>query len=315
MDKEIANITDKTLAGEKLNRDDLCILYEVDAHSPEAFLLHWAAQKLSYEASNGVGNIYAQLGFDASPCIGNCKFCSFAKDSTEQSWDSERALSLDEIIRVCKSLSESGVHLISLMSTASFPFDNFIKIVSEVRTNIRDDILLMSNIGDFNFEQAQELKAVGLDAAYHAIRMREGEINDIPIEKRRQTLAAASAAGLHLMSGVEPLFEELSASEVADRMLEVSDMKLFCTDACTLKNVRGARMGGFTPLSFPRLKVLSSILKLLVGTKVSFNSLNTRWFDAGTNPRGNQLFNSHDIVEASINELRKNLEYYEWAVP
>jgi biotin synthase len=311
----VTALIDKALAGERLRREDVERLFAIDPYSKEAYYLQWASHQVAYSASGGKGLLYAQLGLDANPCPGNCDFCSFAASATDKAWDEERALSPIDILRYCKAFSEGGAHLISLMTTAGYSLARFCEIAAAVRGVVHPNILLMANIGDFGPEDACALKEAGIDVVYHAVRIGEGTITSISAEDRYRTIEATRAAGLVLMSGVEPLYAGQDATAVIDRMMEVSDWDLICSGIGTLRTVRGTKMQGFRPLGNRRLTVLSALFRLVAGAHIPYGSENTRWCDGGTNPRDNHMFPGDEAIAASMEALRRELEDDGWRVP
>ncbi|MCQ4882310.1 radical SAM protein, partial [Alistipes onderdonkii] len=76
------------------------------------------------------------------------------------------------------------------------------------REVIPADMPLLVNTDDMQLDQCRQLKAAGANGAYHAVRMREGEDTEIPVEKRFETFANLREAGLTLSTCVEPVGPE-----------------------------------------------------------------------------------------------------------
>jgi biotin synthase len=314
IDANVRQAVEAALANERLERDQIHRLYAVKPYSPEAYLMQWAAHRVLREASDGRGIIYAQLGIDAQPCAGNCGFCSFAIDSTD-AWREARILDLDAILEFCEAFDEGGAHLISIMTTASYDFERYLKIIAAIRERINPAIMLLANIGDFDFVQAVALRQAGIDVVYHAVRVGEGKITALDPAQRFATLQAAKDAGLILMGGVEPIYADQDEDEVIDRMLEVASEKLICTGLGALRPVKGTPMADYRCLSAPRFNVLANLFRLLVGTRTPFGGENSRWCDGGTNPRSNVMFPGKKTIATSIASLKADLESREWIVP
>jgi biotin synthase len=315
IDPQIRELVDQAVAGQTLTRHQVRQLYEVAAYSPESYYLQWGAHQVAFAASGGKGLLYAQLGLDANPCSGNCDFCSFAASSTQSAWDEARTLSLEDIIAYSKAFSDNGVHLISLMTTADYDFERFLEAARVVRKTIHPRISLMANIGDFGADEALRLKVAGIDTVYHAVRIGEGVITNIPPKRRYATIDAVREAGLTLMSGVEPIYADQEADAVIERLREVAAWDVICSGLGPLRTVRGTRMESHECLSEPRLRVLFSLFRLVAGTHIPYGSENTRWVDGGTNPRDNHMFPGNETIAKSIDALKRDLENYEWRVP
>ncbi|MDR3315876.1 MAG: hypothetical protein LBS98_05305 [Coriobacteriales bacterium] len=311
----IIELVDKALDNETLSRTEVERLFAIEAYSRESYYLQWAAHQVAFAASRGTGLLYAQVGLDANPCPGNCDFCSFAAAATEGAWDESRTLSLDDILRYSRAFSQNGAHLISLMTTANYDFDRFCEVAQAVRETVHPKVSLMANIGDFGSTEAAALKDAGIDIVYHAVRVGEGVITSLPVEKRYETIEAVRAAGLRLMSGVEPIYAEQDSAAVIDRMIEVAGWDLVCSGLGSLRTVRGTRMQDFHPLSRPRYTVLSALFRLLAGTRIPYGSENTCWCDGGTNPRNNHMFPGDETIATSMAALKRSLEDNEWRIP
>jgi biotin synthase len=201
------------------------------------------------------------------------------------------------------------------MTTADYSFERFCEVAGAVREVVHPKIALMANIGDFDLDKARALKDAGIDVVYHAVRVGEGAITSIAVERRYETIEAVRAAKLLLMSGVEPIYAEQDDAAVIDRMIEVSSWDLVCSGLGSLRTVRGTRMQDFHPLSRPRYAVLSALFRLLAGTHIPYGSENSCWCDGGTNPRDNHMFPGEDTIAASMSALKSSLEDNEWHVP
>jgi biotin synthase len=308
-------LIDRALEGEELGYEQIEQLFALDAYSQGAYHLQWAAHRVAWRASEGKGLLYSQLGLDANPCAGNCDFCAFARSNNTKTWSDERTLSLDTILAYCRAFSAGGTHLISLMTTAGYNFERFCETVRLVKQAIDSRILLMANIGDFNFEQALALRDAGIDVVYHAVRIGEGQITALSPKQRYQTLTAAKLAGLLLMSGVEPIYVGQDSASVIRRMREVAGWDLICSGLGSLRSVHGTKMEDAQPPGAHRQAVLSALFRLLAGLRIPFGSENTRWCNGGTNPRDNHLFPPAETISASLRTLRRELESDGWHVP
>ena len=62
------------------------------------------------------------------------------------------------------------------------------------------------------------MNEAGATAAYHALRLGEGEITDIKPIDRRRTIRYLHAAGLQLMTGVEPVWGGIDPLVAVDQI-------------------------------------------------------------------------------------------------
>ena len=292
INNEIVNIVEEALAGAGLDVEKTAKLFSQSPYSAEGAHIRWGGYMLSRKASDGIAEVHAQIGMDASSCPLDCKFCSFASSNGLRPPSLE--MPKDEVIEYAKAYDAAGVNLMCLMVTANYDFDKFCEMGSAVREVISPDMPLMANIDDFSYEQACKLKESGFDAIYHVIHMGEGEITNIQPQKRIDTINNAKKAGLTVSSCVEPIGPEHTADEVAKRIKQLMKLEPLSTGAGWRVPVpgsafendprRGAIDWGFLTAVF-RLSV--GVSPRLVGsTHLAANSgANYGWAEVGTNPR------------------------------
>jgi biotin synthase len=267
---------------------------------------------LTWRAADGRGQLYAQIGIDAQPCLIDCHHCAFAVGNGEHTQPIK--MDLDEIVAHARIFDAGGVHLISLMTTAAYSFDEYLEVMRAVRNAVRPEMPLLANCNDMNAEQARHLKAAGADAVYHAIRLGEGRMSRVQPETRRRTIANVRAAGLKLMTGIEPLTQNDDPREIADLMFETRDMRPVSTGCCPLVPLAGSRMADVNPPSDRRRRFIGSIYRLVVGISVPFGMGNISWIDSGASPRGRHLSANATEMTAKIAKARAELEQGGWQI-
>ena len=87
-----------------------------------------------------------------------------------------------------------------------------------MRENIPDSVKLLSNIGDTDLEYFLRLKDLGMDGAYHVIRLGEGEYTSIDPARRQKTIDAIQEAGLIVQDCLEPIGAEHTPEVLADHL-------------------------------------------------------------------------------------------------
>jgi biotin synthase len=90
-----------------------------------------------------------------------------------------------------------------------------VQIVSE---RISRETQIVVNIGDFDQVQARELKAAGVNGAYHVYRLREGIDTALDPEQRKATIRTIKDSGLDWYYCCEPIGPEHSPQELADQI-------------------------------------------------------------------------------------------------
>lgn len=209
-------IIEKTDAGETLSMEDISLLYSLPSNSPEAFLLRCAGNRYAMELAEGKAEIHAQIGVDAGPCTKSCQFCSFAKCNNPEG--ELKLTPMGALLDYAKAFQDAGANLLLLMSSAAFPFERLGEIALRVREVIGPEMPMLINTRDLSLEEAVSLRRAGYNGAYHAARMSEGELTDIPLSTRIDTLENLSRAGLPLSFCVEPIGEEHTAEDFVDRL-------------------------------------------------------------------------------------------------
>ena len=315
MDGFALAIAERCLAGGTISSDEALRLMEYDTLSAEAAHLRWAAETIARRASNGCGQIYAQIGVDAGPCPVNCRFCSLSVENHREGMP-EGEVPLERIVEYAALFDRAGVHLISLMSTALMRFDRYLEIVRAVRAAVSPDMPILANTRDFSEEQAVRLKEAGAQAVYHANRLGEGVITTISPDRRQATVEAARKAGLAIMNGVEPVQRSTAPEELVRAMERAISQKPYCSGVTALTSIP-QRSGDLEPASRARAAFLAAIMRLMAGDAIPFGAGggNVVWVDAGTNPRARDLPVDERSLRRDVARRRKELAGREWRIP
>lgn len=288
LDERVEQIADAAARGDLPTRGDIMYLLKFDAYSPEAAYVIAKAREVGMRACGGRGFVYAQIGVDETACPENCLFCSFAAVNTDAAtYDpSQVEVPLGRIVHYAKVFDSAGVDLISLMATAGLDFDRYLDMVRAVRASVSEGMDIMANTGDLTLEQAQALKDAGATAAYHALRLKEGVFTAIKPIDRRRTMRHLRAAGLPLMTGVEPVWDGASAQELSERIIDIPDFNPFCIGACSLTEVERIDVAGKRPAKTGFVRYVAALTRLACGESVPVGGIGgVAWVDAGCDPR------------------------------
>ena len=313
-DEQVKTLVDAACKGVQLTAEQLVTLLDVAEGTPTTEYVREKADGLSRTACKGRGFIHAQIGLDRLPCPENCRFCLFAACNKQEEDDGPFLVDLDDVIHVAKLFAAGGAHLISLMATASYSFaqlEKAIRLAHEAAPNVA----LMVNAADMDIDQAKRLREAGASVAYHALRLREGEITDIKPEARKATMRAIRDAGLQLMTGVEPLFAEATSAEIAQVMCQIRAFSPYCTGVCKLTKSERADCT-LTPASLERVRYVACVLRLAVGLSVPVGCAGAvAWVDAGCDPRGRGYATNDETLRKKLVQARQDLERAGWVVP
>jgi biotin synthase len=209
-------LLEKARSGAELTRDDALELLNIEVCSMDYYALLGTANAESRARFNNRGAIFAQIGIEASPCPGNCRFCSLAESvfSKEKSF----LLPVEAAEETAKLLVKQGTDELFLMTTVNYTNSGFIDYAAKVRRHLPDGMRFVANVGDFDLSFARELRKAGFTGVYHVCRLREGVDNDLSLDNRVRSIEAALEAGLELYYCVEPIGPEHSYDEMVDEM-------------------------------------------------------------------------------------------------
>lgn len=288
VDKNAKEIVDRAVACIGLNVEDIMYLLRFAPGSAEGAYVLDRAHELGMRACGGRGYVYAQIGVDETACPENCLFCNFAAVNVDSAAYDPRNVEvpLERIVHYAKLFDRAGVDLVSLMATAGLDFDRYLQIVRAVREAVSNRVVVMANAGDLTNEQAKRLARAGAGAAYHAIRLDEGVITAIDPDMRRATICNLHAAGIDLMTGVEPVWEGVDSWLLAERICELPALEPFCMGACALTAVDGLDVDGRKPAPVEFVRYVGALARLACGLEVEVGGIGgVAWVDAGCDPR------------------------------
>ena len=310
----IYEILEHAAEGKGLPDDEIEVLYGVNPLSREAYVIRRDAHLMSLEATNGKAEIHCQIGLNGSPCGKNCKFCSFAVCHGLRNKLFE--LDAEDVKRYCDLYQQQGANLVLMLATASYPFEKFLAMTEVARSVLDPDMPLLANYDDVTLEKAQQLKAAGIDGAYHAVRMREGVDTTIPVEKRLQTIANLHAAGLSLSTCVEPIGPEHTPAELTEATRRCIDSNANSAGCGRRITVPGTLVDGRGQLCDLENAMNVAVYRLATGMRPALNCAvstpiaassggNLGWAEVGLNPR--------DTAERTENGGRgSDVAYYRW---
>ncbi|MDR1359053.1 MAG: radical SAM protein, partial [Coriobacteriales bacterium] len=290
----IYEIVERGMVGKGLVDADIKKLYEVDPTSQEAFHVRWAGRELTNRAANGKAEVHAQIGLNGTPCPKNCQFCSFAICNGVRKGKLE--MPLEDVVEYAKIYEEDGANAILVLTTATYSFEKLLEMSAAVRAAISKDLPLLANTGDMTLEQAQQLKSVGINGVYHAVRMGEGIFTTIPVETRLQTIKNVQEAGLSISTCVEPVGPEHTSEELVEKTRMCIDMNAMSAGLGRRIGIPGTAFyenGMITELTG---SFLVAVYRLATGLVPRLNcsghslltahaGANLAWAEVGTNPR------------------------------
>lgn len=295
LDSRVTDTVAKVFDGHNLGRDEIVFLLELPLHSPDVGFVMACADAINRAASNGNAEVHAQIGVNLSPCPNNCSFCAFA--AKNKVFKERNELSVEDITQLALRAEEEGANAIFFMTTGDYPFSEFTEISRQVRKELRFDTVMIANVGDFENEEAKQLKEAGYAGIYHAVRMGEGKDTKIDPKTRLNTISAARDAGLLIGTCVEPIGPEHSSHEIAEKILIGREMEPCFSGAMRRISIPGSEMARYGMISEYHMAFLVAVVRLAMGRNLIGNcthepnilgataGANLFWAEVGTNPR------------------------------
>jgi biotin synthase len=298
-------------------------LFETPLFSPEAAILQAAARDLSRRACKGRAEVHAQVALNTGPCPRNCLFCAFAH--CNEVFTEQREADLEYVVDSCRQFESDGANAVFLMATGAYPFERFVERSAVVRQSLCPETPLVANIGDFTSGQAVELRRAGFDGVYHAVRIGEGEVTGIPVERRLATFAAARDAGLLLGTCLEPVGPEHSTAELVDKLLITRDARPVYSGSARRINIPGGPLEASGMVSEAYMALVLAVVRLILPLEVGGNcthepsvigaaaGANLLWAEVGGNPR-DTAERTEEGRGMTVAQCRQVLAEAEWQV-
>ena len=297
VDKRVQGILDAAQGGIAPTRDECVFLLQFAETSFEAALLRAVADSSTRRRFDNGGIVLGQIGVEIAACPGKCKFCSFGEGHTAFE---PSVMSDEDILRAADSFTASGeLFALFLMTMHTFDFERLIRIVRKARERIPQGTQIVVNIGDFDLAQARELKAAGVNGAYHVCRLREGVDTALDPEQRKATIRFIKEAGLDWYYCCEPIGPEHSPEELADQIFIGLEYGCFQHAAMRRVYVPSAPLAPHGQISELRLAQVTAVVTLATLACPETKSIavhepnllgltagaNTVYAEAGANPR------------------------------
>jgi biotin synthase len=285
----------KSLNAEPLEKEELINLLEYPQDSSESYRIMAEANRLSKELTGNKAEVHAQLALNLAPCKGGCMFCSFA--NANGVFVSETRLTPLQAVAYAKQFETDGANAVYIMTTAQYPFGEFIEISQEIRKNLKAQTFMIANVGDQTFKNARMIKDAGYTGVYHALRLREGVDSKISPAKRIKSIRNFIEAGLKVGTCVEPVGPEHTNEELAELILFTASINPSFSGAARRIPIPGTAMEKRGYISELRMAQIVAVTRLGIQGTVAGNcthepctlgaiaGANLFWAEAGGNPR------------------------------
>lgn len=256
----------KCLAGERLSRNEIIRLLDVEPGGADDGFLREAAREASQKIAGGKGYIWCAVGMDYAPCSMNCKFCSFG-----EKWGivrEPRHFEPEQVFAHVRTYAENGAAYVVLRTTEFYDLETLFGYIPKIRAEVPGEYAIILNTGELEPVDAERAKAAGVYGVYHALRLREGTDTPFNPAERVATMKNVSASGMTLISLVEPLGCEHTDEEIADSFLNAAACGAKICGAMARFPVEGTPLGGSARISDSRLAHVVAALRLSGGSQV-----------------------------------------------
>ncbi len=291
----INEIIKKSRAGEVLSHEELVGLLSYEPDSEETYMVMAEATRISKELSNGKAEVHAQFAINLAPCPFNCLFCSFAKINGVFTQATE--LPPEQAVAYALQFEHDGANAIFMMSTAKYPFERFVEISQEVKSNLNPETTLIANVGDQSLKNAAKLKEVGFSGVYHAVRLREGIDTSLSVKKRKESIRNFKEVGLEVGTCIEPVGPEHTNEELAEMIEFTASFNPSYSGAARRIPISGTAIAKRGVINELRMAQIVAVTRLGMPPTVMGNcthepctlgavaGANLFWAEVGANPR------------------------------
>ena len=296
---------EKALRCEDLTREELIALISIDPDSEDCDYLGETAMDVKRRFSGNVARLGTSIGLDLRPCKMSCDFCSLGEKVGLITQEYE--ISDDTAVQLITDLRKRGFYQFTLRTTEFYPIERLANLARRIRSELGWEFALSGNTGELTPKKAKMLKDAGINAVYHAVRLREGIDTPLSIKTRSETIRNAKAAGLRVSSGIDPIGIDHTAEEIADLFLLYYTLNV--DGMCIMRriNVPGTKYEGMPEVSDRRLAQIVAVARLATGK---------RWTIA-IHPaveQGLKWGADHISVETGANPRDNNIDMLRWSL-
>lgn len=260
-------ILTKAMVGQGLEKEEaLALLNNVSVQGEEFDKLLNVADQLTRLQFNNMGEVHAQIGLNWGKCSNNCQFCTFSEELGNVKKDFE--IPYEDILNRAKEFKLLKVGSISLMATADYSFEDYVKMGKKLHKDLDKEMPLFANWGDITLEQAKELRDAGFAYYYHALRLGEGNVTKILPETRIQTIKNAHEAGLLVGSCLEPIGPEHTYEEMMDILEILKDNNVSWMATMKRNKVENSPLNVHGEITDEEFAKITAVTRIYFGNKL-----------------------------------------------
>jgi len=239
-------LADHVLSGHPLTRDQaLAILSADDA---EVLELLSAAYRVRRKYFGNTVQLYFLMNAKSGLCPEDCGYCSQSQVSDAEI-PKYNLLSRDKLLDGARVAHERNAKTYCIVISARGPSEREVNAVARIVPEIKSryNLKICACLGLLSDEQAQRLKAAGVDRVNHNLNTSEGHYGEIcsthTYADRVETLRAVRDAGMELCSGgILGMGEQ--PSDVIDMALALRDLGVHSIPVNFLNPIDGTPLAG-----------------------------------------------------------------------
>ena len=255
----LSDILEKANNGKAPDKQECLYLLSLPPEGDAAKLLRTAANTVMRRKFTNKVLLLGQIGIENHPCPADCFFCGFRESGNIV----REKLPIDEITRKTKELTESGhLQALFLMAMHDYDFSYLLKVCEAVKSLLPATTDLVVNIGDSAKTQFAELKAAGVNGAYHVLRLGEGNTTKLSPLFRRESIRYIRETNLNWYTCCEPIGPEHSDSELIEQIFLGREFGCFQHAAMDRVNLPASPLAKFGSISKTRLAQIVAVISL-----------------------------------------------------
>lgn len=300
----VQRILEKALTLTPVTKEELLFLLNLEENSFEVQMLRSVAREISKMRFGNSAMLLCQTGVEAFPCVADCNFCSFGKSQfMHDSWHITDGM----INNLQKKMIGQGIYAHFLLFMHNSDFLSIVKAVKEAKQNLPFGTDLVINCGDLSKDKLQELKNLGVNGAYHVLRLGEGLDTCLNAKDRLETIKNIKEIGLDWYTCCEPIGPEHTSKQILEQIFYANEYECFqnavmrrimVTDESKKRGqislLRSAQITAVLTIAMLANKKISSIAihePDLLGLTSGANCI---YAEFGVNPRDNYLETSNN---------------------
>lgn len=315
MDFQITTLKNKVLKGESLSFEEALALANTE-NTEELFL---AADEIRRNFNGNKMDLCTIMNAKSGKCSENCKYC--AQSSHYKTGISEYPLiSLDEAVKTALENEKNGAHRFSLVTSGNSLSPRDFETVLSIYKTLREktNLHLCASHGEISYEQALQLKEVGVTMYHHNIETSKDYFNHIcdthSYEDRITTIKNVIAAGLDLCcGGIIGMGEDIENR--IKMAFEIKELNVQSIPINVLSPVQGTPFENLQPLEAIEILKTMAIFRFILpksfiryaGGRKALGDLQETGLKAGVNAAliGNYLTTIGNTVAEDMEMIQK----------